>query len=428
MNTGDKGTAAGPNPSARPIRVYVMDLLSVVPYYTGHLCARLQELVSVEVTLGSITYSHDRNFFDRIGVDADRHLLDLASRFPDAITPVRRVFKGLEYLLNLLLLLPRLLWRKVDALHVQFLPLASRRYSPEHAFLRIARMCGVRIIYTVHNVLPHEAGPHDKRAFGRIYQSADRLICHSAHAKSRLIAEFGCSPQQITVIPHGPLFAGPGNVGSTEARHALGLPLEGCILLFQGIIRPYKGVDFLLQAWKSAMEKGLRGTLVIAGTGEDALLTHIRNEISNSGLASTVRLLLRFVTVEELDHLYQAADVLLYPYSAVTTSGALLTGIGHRKAIVATALPAFEELLRDDQNALLVIYGDVEALARAMVRLASDGKLRAKLSEHTLPSSTAVPGWDAIALKTVECYQSVLATPIHNQPLLHHCQSASREN
>ena len=56
--------------------------------------------------------------------------------------------------------------------------------------------------------------------------------------------------------------------------------------------------------------------------------------------------------------LYQDAEILVYPYGEVTTSGALMTGIGYGKAIVATRLPAFEQLLHDGENALLVAYGD----------------------------------------------------------------------
>jgi len=395
----------------RPARVFVMDLLSIVPYYTGHLCAQLKDVDSIQVAFGSIQYGHDEAFFERIGVRTDPGLLDLSRHLPEFLAPVRRLLKAGEYVLNLGLLAVRFMARTPDILHVQFLPLVKQGIPVEIWFLSLARALGIRIVYTVHNVLPHERHQRDKQLYQRIYHLADRFICHDVHAANRLVSEFQVAPERISLIPHGPLFQSSGKADAAEARRRLGLPHEDCIVLFQGIIRSYKGVSFLLKAWKRALEAGFQGTLLIVGKGDDDLLSGIRREVATLAIESSVRLVFRFVSVEELDRYYKAADILTYPYGAVTTSGALMTGIGYGKAIIATALPAFQELLRHEENALLVGYGHVEGFADTLLRLGQSEQLRNRLARQLQITNTNLPTWSEIARQTARCYATALAEP-----------------
>jgi glycosyltransferase involved in cell wall biosynthesis len=159
-----------------------------------------------------------------------------------------------------------------------------------------------------------------------------------------------------------------------------------------------------------ARKGGLTGVLVIVGTGEKTLLRAIEDEVSSAGVESSVQLVLRFVSVEELQHFYEAADILVYPYSEITTSGALMTGVGFGKAIVASALPGFEQLLRHNDNALLVRYGDVDSLANALVRLAGDRELRLRLARRLRGTRAHLPRWVDIAKQTSRWYHAVLSS------------------
>jgi glycosyltransferase involved in cell wall biosynthesis len=181
--------------------------------------------------------------------------------------------------------------------------------------------------------------------------------------------------------------------------------------LWHGIVRPYKGISFLLKAWKRALAAGANAVLVILGTGDRKMLSAIGDEVSSLGIASSVRLLFRFVSVDELATFFEAADVLIYPYSSeVTTSGALMTGIAYGKAIVASSQPAFEEILSHEDNALLVRYGDIEALATAIARLAGNAGLRAQLAARLRARHVNSPTWVDIARRTSECYRALLSS------------------
>lgn len=392
----------------RPLRVFMMDLVSVVPYYTGHLCAALKGICELRAELGSITYHLDRDFFRRQNLRTNPGLLDVVSMLSSAPAGLRRTFKLGECLINMLALLFRFCFSKPDVVHVQFLPMVRYGIPFELWFLRIVRFLGCKIVYTVHNVLPQDTGNLYQPVYRRIYDLADRLICHDTCAAARLIRDFGVQPNRISVIPHGPLFEQGSEHGARRARQRLDIAPQECVVLCQGIIRPYKGIPFLLEAWKQVSAQEPRAKLVVVGNGEPKLLREIENLVSTLGLGPSVRLDLRFVTVPELMDYYASADVLVYPYSEITTSGSLATGIGFGKAIVASRLPAFEQFLVDGDNALLVRHGDVTGLAGILIRLIREPGLRRLLGESAGKLRITGPHWPEIARQTSACYERAL--------------------
>jgi glycosyltransferase involved in cell wall biosynthesis len=404
----------------QPVRVLLMDLVSMVPYYVGHLCAALTQTQEVDVTIGSITYRHDRSFFNRAGLQNDPGFLDVTSRIPNAFAPVRGLLKVFECLVNMASWAFRFLLRRPHIIHIHFMPLLDYHLPFELWFLRLAHGLGIRLVYTVHNVLPQDTGERHRAAYERVYKLIDRFICHDLPAKARLESDFHVDPARVSIIPHGPLFKPQCTTTPDQARASAGLPANTCIVLWQGIVRPYKGISFLLKAWKLAQETGSTGVLVIVGTGEKNLLRSIEDEVSSLGIQSSVRLEFRFVSIEELSNFYQAADILVYPYSEVTTSGALMTGVGYGKAVIASALPNFEQVLRHEDNALLVKYGDVENLAAALLRMSGDFELRQRLAQRLQASQSDGPNWDDIAQLTLQCYCSALSpTPALNDKFHH---------
>ena len=107
--------------------------------------------------------------------------------------------------------------------------------------------------------------------------------------------------------------------------------------------------------------------------------------------------------------MYRAADVVVYPYRAITTSGSLATGLALGKAIVASDLPVLRELLTDRENALLVAAQDCDALAVALLELIQDSALRERLAAKVREMNFGDESWIAIAQKTLEVYERVLA-------------------
>ena len=124
------------------------------------------------------------------------------------------------------------------------------------------------------------------------------------------------------------------------------------MVLWQGIIFPYKGIDLLLRAWQQVEAKMQICCLVIAGTGAPELLDQIRGQVKQLGL-KRVKLHFRFISTEELVALYRAADCRRLSLSGDHNQRSARDGAGVGKAIVASDLPVFRELLTDGENALL---------------------------------------------------------------------------
>jgi len=388
---------------ARPLRVFLFDLLPTVPYYTGHLAAALSGVSNLELGLGAATYVRDRTFFQRIGLRKAPGVFDFAASFDSH--PLRRGMKLAEYLWNMAALAARFVRNKPDIVHVQFTPLLERRLPFELWFLRTVHALGIKLMYTVHNILPHENGDELRSAYASLYRLMDGFICHDYAAKERLIREFDVDRRLISVIPHGPLFSEMGDSAERSDR----APSSGKpVVLWQGIIRPYKGLSILLRAWQRAIRSGMTAELVIVGTGNDEILESIRQQVCALEIESSVRLDLRFVSTEEVAEYYDEADLVVYPYSQITTSGALMTGIGRGKAIIASDLPAFRQILRHEKDALLAQPDNVNAWADAIVRLTSDSELRARLAAQLSSHQTRLlPDWNAIARDTMRAYQSL---------------------
>jgi glycosyltransferase involved in cell wall biosynthesis len=389
------------------VRVTLLDLASIVPYYVGHLASALKQYDdSVRVEVASINYHLDRNYFTSAGIQRQPGLADIAGKAAADYPAVRRTLKSLEYLLNLSRTLGHYRRQRQDIVHVQFMPLIRTGFPFERWFLQKLKKSGAKVVYTVHNVLPQDTGDRFRTHYARMYGIADHLICHDDAARQRLVAEFNLPKSRISVIPHGPLFEGPRASGS-DVRRRLSIPRDHAIVLWQGILRPYKGVDFLLEAWQQLQTRNAAATLVIAGSGDSPELDKIRARVAALGVTSSVRLDLRFMPLQDVADYHAAADILVYPYREITTSGALMTGVAWGKAVVASRLPAFEQVLSHGENALLVHYGDNSHLGDCLFSLIDNSVLRNRLGAAARKLISA-NSWPTIAAATISTYQSLL--------------------
>jgi glycosyltransferase involved in cell wall biosynthesis len=386
-------------------KVFMMDLLATVPYYTAYLSKALLKQ-NVDLTVGTISYYLDPGCFSSRGIEVDPGLLNVVGRFRMPRLP-RRVLKLLEAMVNLAALSARFLVSPPDVIHVQFLPMLRSPLPLDLGFVELCRKRGSKIVLTVHDLLPHDTGEAHKAVYAKLYRDVDALICHSDSIRARLAAEFAVPEQKVSVIAHGPFFYDLPPAGSGDILRSFELEPGSTMVLWQGIIFPYKGIDLLLTAWQRVEAAGADAWLVIAGTGAPDLLEQIRAQAAGLDL-KRVKLHFRFISAEELVALYRAADVVVYPYRAITTSGALATGLALGKTIVATDLPVFRELLTDGQNARLVPPLDAEALAEALTGLLNDPALRERLAEQVRAMRFGDESWLSIAKKTVAVYEKVV--------------------
>jgi glycosyltransferase involved in cell wall biosynthesis len=384
----------------------MMDLVATVPYYTAYLSrALLKE--RVDLTVGSISYYLDPTCFSSRGIKLDPGALDVVGKFQLPRLP-RRILKLLESTLNLFALTVRFLLSPPDIVHVQYVPMLLSRLPLDLWFVQFCRRRGSKIILTAHDLLPHDTGEAHKQTFRDLYRMVDGIICHSDNIRTRLREEFSVPEEKTAVIPHGPFFYDLPAINSEQTLRSFDLESGKLIVLWQGIIFPYKGIDLLLNAWQHVEANNDNVSLLIVGTGAPEFAQQIRDQISSLGLKH-VQLHLRFVSSEELVALYRAADIVVYPYRAITTSGALATGLALGKTIIASDLPVFRELLTDRENALLVDPNNAAELAAALIALSTDSQLRSQLAANVLAMHFGDESWLSIANRTKDFYRAILA-------------------
>lgn len=207
----------------------------------------------------------------------------------------------------------------------------------------LVRRAGVRLAWTVHNLVEHEQTHPAIELWcrRRLARLADAIIVHSEPAKALVAGIYRAPPERIAVIPHGHYreVYGPA-LPAAEARARLGLPRQGRVFLFFGMIRPYKGVLRLLAAWAETPELHERHTLVVAGEALDpAHRDRVRRAAES---APNVRLRLERVPDEEVSCYFSAADVVVAPFDPILTSGSVLLAHSYGRPVVRPEDPALD--------------------------------------------------------------------------------------
>jgi beta-1,4-mannosyltransferase len=269
------------------------------------------------------------------------------------------------------------------------------------ALLAALRWRGVRIVWTAHNLQPHETY-HPTWAF-LVYRLVVRwsaaVIAHSRAARSLIESRYG-RPSACVVVPHGSYIGlyGPQR-DRAHSRAALGLPADRRVLLNIGTLRPYKGLEDLLAAFADLPVRE-RGTLLIAGAAKDsdyaAALTHQAQIIPGAQLQP------RFVRDDQLPTYLAAADIVVIPYHSLLTSGILLWALSYARPVVAPAFGPVRELVREGREGFLFAPGDQESLRAALARAIAHPDLDT-LGRAGLEVAREF-AWPKIAARTVEVY------------------------
>lgn len=252
-------------------------------------------------------------------------------------------------------------------------------------------------LLTVHYPLP---GSTAARARQRALLSRmDALVAHSEHGAAELRSLVGHTPR-VHAIPHGAF------VHLTEQPDQRPLPpelaaVEGPVVLCFGLLRPYKGIDVLLEAFRE-----LDGAeLWIVGMPRMDLAPLRRRA---ERCAATVRFVDRFITDPEIPAYFRRADVVALPYRRVEQSGVLYTALAFGNAIVATAVGGFPELAEREGALRLVAPADPVALATALAELIADPAQRSELGRAAARAAAGPYSWPSIAARTLELYRDLV--------------------
>jgi len=214
------------------------------------------------------------------------------------------------------------------------------------ADISLVKMKKVRIIWTIHNLVSHNAKfPRLEKWTKQLFlKFVDHVIVHSKAAKESVIQAYQLDHGKVSVVPHGhyrdvylPAIA------QAEARKQLGLQPNGLIFLNFGMLRPYKGIEKLLEIWYEHHQDLAETQLLITGKAFD--LDYGKELAEQTAQIENAQLNDIFVDNEKIHLYFSAADIVALPFNQILTSGSLLLAMSYGKPIIAPRSPSIEETL-----------------------------------------------------------------------------------
>ena len=366
------------------MHVHVVDPMAYTRPYDHALCEALGiagaevELITSEFAYGSAPppshYTVRELFYRRAGGSA-------GSRLRRATKLVAHVPDMLRY---------RRLAEKADVVHFQWLAVQ---------WLDVHLLPDKPLVLTAHDLLPREPRfVGQTRAQRRLYDAVDAVIVHSEQARKAMVEELALPGERVHVVPHG-AFAYLTEQPAEQPLPAELAAVERPVVLFFGLLRPYKGLEVLLDAWRGVEE----AELWIVGR------PRMPTAQLKAAAPQSVRFIERFIADDELPAYFRRADLVVLPYvdnRRFDQSGVLATALAFAKPMVLSDVGAFDEVARAGA-ARLVSPGDETALREAIVELLANGSERERLAERARSLATGAYSWDEAARGTLSLYSAL---------------------
>jgi glycosyltransferase involved in cell wall biosynthesis len=260
------------------------------------------------------------------------------------------------------------------------------------------------LVTTIHDIFRH---PGDRQnIFGADYTKrisfyrSQQIIVHAELLKQTLQNQFRIPGKNINVLPNGEL-------GSLYQRRSKNIDIqqEPYTLLFFGRVWPYKGLKYLLAAMPLIANKFPNIKLIIAGKGEN-----LKKYFPQGYNQQNIEILNDFIPPSEVASIFQRSKIIVLPYIEASQSGVVSLAYGMNKLVVASAIGGLQEVIKPEQDGLLVPPCDVQALADAIIRLLSEPQLQQDLQLAMLKRCQEDLNWQNIAAQTVEIYHQAIAS------------------
>jgi glycosyltransferase involved in cell wall biosynthesis len=236
------------------------------------------------------------------------------------------------------------------------------------------KLQGKKIVLTAHNVNQARRDRKDSllnRLTLKIqYRLADHIFVHTQKMKTELLQDFGVRERAVTVIPFGINNSLPNtDLTPTLAKQRLGIGNGEKAILFLGRMRPYKGLEYLLDAFQLLKSRHADYRLIIAGEekkGSEDYMDKIRQMIHREFDSQEVILRIQFIPDEDMELYLKAADVLVLPYNEIFQSGVLFLGYSFGLPVVATDVGSFREEIIEAKTGFVCGPADPADLATTL--------------------------------------------------------------
>src|SRR5436853_1818842 len=255
-------------------------------------------------------------------------------------------------------------------------------------------------VMTAHYILPPRPSRRQLRSARRVFGAMNAVVAHSEHSATRLRDEVGVEAARVRVIPHGAFDY------LTRLPEEKPLPpelagAEGPVILCFGLLRPYKGIENLIEAYGRIV--GDAELWIVGNPRMD--VEPLRRQATEAG--GRTRFVTRFVDEAEIPAIFRRADLVVLPYLDAEHSGVLYTGLAFGKPLVLSAVGGFPEVAATGAGRL-VPPGVVDALAAALDDLVRDESARAELAAAATRAAAGPYSWEESARLHLDLYRELI--------------------
>lgn len=226
-----------------------------------------------------------------------------------------------------------------------------------------------KIIFICHNVVPHETSPVDRFLSSMAFRAPHAYVVQSGEDRDNLLK----IRKKAKVTSH-PLpifdFFKSGEMTRAEARASLGAG-DGPLLLFFGLIRPYKGLRHLIEAMPEIVERTGAKLLVVGEFYEDS--APYFELAAQLGVSDSIEFVDRYIANEEVAAYFTAADLVMLPYITATQSAIAQVAVAFDRPMIATRVGGLPEVVSEGRTGFIVPPQDPGAMAGAVFRFFDEG-------------------------------------------------------
>lgn len=341
-----------------------------------------------------IFYCSDKIEYDEIASTKINKIFDYNDK--------KGINKVLSYLKSYLKIINYIRVERPQLIHFQWFKLPHFDYILINIIKWFYR---TKVIFTAHNLLPHNTEMAYYKIFKRIYSSVDVIIVHSQRTKQELVDLFKISEDYVHVIPHGILESTieSSKNNSSVNHHEHDQTGEIIRFSFLGYLSPYKGIDLLIEAWLNSdlLNKSQKVHLTIAGKGE----------VDFKGIEQfdNVSIINRFLEEKEFNQIIDSTDVVVMPYRKISQSGVLLSILEKKKPILVSDVGGLTEpfmlgdigwiLEKISAENLQLLLEEISDQNEKIANIKNDEELWGKIKNYY--------DWSRIGKKTESLYEEI---------------------
>lgn len=299
---------------------------------------------------------------------------------------------------SVLLTLRFLIDNKIKFINFHVGTTARKMYLYYVALLSQAKLNGIKVIGTLHDVMPFASFYIDTAALELLYSCFDYYIVGNEMEKNKLRLYFNVPNNKIEIIKHGPYLLFNNNRYSKEsARTKLEIDQNKKVILFFGQLKPHKGLKFLLKAFKKISQQ-IPNTLLYISTdlSYSPELNDVLNRIEKTGVSKYIKLARGYVPSLEIEPIFKSADIVVLPYTEVSQSGILNLAFSFKKPVVVTNIFP-EATLIDREIGRVAKPEDVQSLEDTIIEMLNNMKILEKYGENGYNYAVQKNSWDKAA-------------------------------